>query len=79
MKALQCQTKHSINLKLNLTILDAGDFIQLLNLPNPLILVCALENGPFLLEWCLYSVINGTEFCECFGWTILFCQNKAAM
>ena len=64
MKSLHCKAKYAINLKPDCTLLDVGDLILLSNIPQPRMLIHALENVPFLLEYLTYRVINRTELCE---------------
>ena len=54
-KAAHCKVKHAINLKLDSTLLDAGNLILLFNLLTPL--VCILGNTLFLLEYSKYRVV----------------------
>ena len=63
-KTMYSKGKHVINLKPYPMLLDAGDLVLLLNLQRPWALVCILENGPFLLKFSTYRVINRTEICK---------------
>ena len=65
-RVMHYKIEHRFKLKPGPTILDAGDFIMLLNLPGPWTLVHALENRPFPLEYYTYRVISRTEFFEWF-------------
>ena len=64
-KAMCCKAKRTINLKPDPTILDTRDLILLLNLQEPWMLICALENRPFPLKYSTYQAINRKYLCEC--------------
>ena len=49
-KAMYCKAKHSINMRHDPVILDAGDLILLSTFPKSQILICAPENRQFPLE-----------------------------
>ena len=60
-KAMHCKAKHANNLQCDLSLLHARDHILALNLPISWILVCAVENRLFPLEYSIYKVSYRTE------------------
>ena len=85
-KGLHCKAKYSMNLKVDLALLNTGDLMLLLNLQSHGLWHVHWKIGHFHCN-ILHTVINRTEFCECsllagpyyLAQNMLSCKENAAV